>query len=144
MCLCTCTQGFAPPLFFFSKILISPPPLDQFLNEGLVDNTGAMILNLHKFALGYMYEAKHTETAMIHIIEISARAHVHTLTQVFSLGYVEETTNVIVNGIVESIKLAHENMVLGQLYLNSGVLYNASINRSPTAYLLNPLEEREK
>ena len=103
-----------------------------------------MILNLHKFALGYMYEVKHTETAIIHIIEISVHAHVHTLTQVFSLGYVEETTNVIVNGIVESIKLAHENMVLGQLYLNSGVLYNASINRSPTAYLLNPLEEREK
>lgn len=77
---------------------------------------------------------------------ISAKlcAHKHTLHQVFSLGYVEETTTVIVNGIVESIKMAHENMVLGKLYLNSGVLYNASINRSPTAYLLNPLEEREK
>ena len=49
---------------------LRPPTLDQFLNEGLVGSTGAMILNLHKFALGYMYEAKHTETAMIHM-------HVH-------------------------------------------------------------------
>ena len=82
----------------------------------------------------------------IHIGIVSTKlyAHAHTLPQVFSLGYVEETTTVIVNGIVESIKIAHENMVLGKLYLNSGVLYDASINRSPTAYLLNPLEEREK
>ena len=31
--LCTCTQGFAPPLFHKYSFR---PPLDQFLNEGLV------------------------------------------------------------------------------------------------------------
>jgi len=63
---------------------------------------------------------------------------------VFSLGYVNESLTVIVDGIVESIKMAHENMAPGKMLLNSGVLYNASINRSPTAYELNPPEEREK
>ena len=33
MCLCTCTQGFAPPLFYKHSFR---PLLDQFLNEGLV------------------------------------------------------------------------------------------------------------
>ena len=110
-------------------------------------------MSLNCIALGC--QATYIETTMIYIINshvqvweliesVKLCAHAHTLPQVFSLGYVEETTTVIVNGIVESIKMAHENMVLGQLYLNSGVLYNASINRSPTAYLLNPLEEREK
>lgn len=41
-------------------------------------------------------------------------------------------------GIVGSISRAHENMVEGKLLINYGDLYNASINRSPTAYPLNP------
>ncbi len=45
---------------------------------------------------------------------------------------------VITIGIVESISIAHDNMVEGELLVNHGDLYNASINRSPTAYPLNP------
>ena len=41
-------------------------------------------------------------------------------------------------GIVESISRAHDNMKEGKLYVNSGELLDASFNRSPTAYLLNP------
>ena len=61
-----------------------------------------------------------------------------------SLGFVKESLDAIVNGVVASIQAAHNNMQPGKLYLNSGLLWNASINRSPAAYMRNPEEERMK
>ena len=66
------------------------------------------------------------------------------LYQVTSLGFVEQMFDAIVDGIVESIKRTHESMRPGRLYVNSGELLDANINRSPTAYLLNPPEERAR
>ena len=48
------------------------------------------------------------------------------------------------NGIVESIKMAHENMQEGTLYVGKGDLFDANINRSPSAYLNNPEAERKQ
>ena len=59
-----------------------------------------------------------------------------------SLGFVGQTLNAIVDGIVESVKIAHANMRQGHLYINAGMLLDASINRSPSAYLNNPKGER--
>ena len=59
-----------------------------------------------------------------------------------SLGFVNQTLEAIVSGIVESVKIAHENVKPGQLFINNGTLLDASINRSPSAYLNNPEEER--
>ena len=59
-----------------------------------------------------------------------------------SLGFVGQTLEVIVDGIVESIRMAHDNMKPGHLFINTGMLLDASINRSPSAYLNNPEEER--
>ena len=59
-----------------------------------------------------------------------------------SLGFVGQTLDAIVDGIVESVKIAHDSMELGQLFINSGILLDASINRSPSAYLNNPETER--
>ncbi len=61
-----------------------------------------------------------------------------------SLGFVGQALDAIVDGIVESIKIAHGNIRAGKLYLGTDNLYNASINRSPSAYLNNPPEERSK
>jgi len=61
-----------------------------------------------------------------------------------SLGYVEQTLTAIVDGIVESIKIAHADMKLGTMAVNQGQLMDANINRSPSAYLNNPAEERAK
>ena len=47
-------------------------------------------------------------------------------------------------GIVQSITIAHENLQKGKIFINQGDLIDASINRSPTAYLCNPPEERAK
>ncbi len=56
----------------------------------------------------------------------------------------EQSLTAIVDGIVESIKMAHDNMQLGHLAVNQGFLYDANINRSPSAYLNNPADERAK
>jgi len=61
-----------------------------------------------------------------------------------SLGFVEQALNATVEGIVNSISIAHDNMKPATLSLGTGMLYNASINRSPSAYLNNPEEERSR
>lgn len=61
------------------------------------------------------------------------------------VGFQPENYEVIVNGIVKAIAMAHNNMVDGaQVYINEGELLEANINRSPTAYLANPESERAK
>nr|XP_043607298.1 neutral ceramidase 2-like [Erigeron canadensis] len=59
-----------------------------------------------------------------------------------SLGFVRQSFDVLVDGIEKSIIQAHENLRPGSVFINKGELLDASINRSPSAYLNNPEEER--
>ncbi|KAL7612537.1 hypothetical protein Lser_V15G04740 [Lactuca serriola] len=59
-----------------------------------------------------------------------------------SLGFVQQSFNALVDGIERSIMQAHENLRPGSVFINKGDLLDASINRSPSAYLNNPEEER--
>ncbi|CAN6442957.1 unnamed protein product [Victoria cruziana] len=61
-----------------------------------------------------------------------------------SLGFVRQSFDVIVDGIEKSIVQAHEGLRPGNIFVNKGELLEASINRSPSAYLNNPPEERSK
>lgn len=63
---------------------------------------------------------------------------------VTSLGFVRQSFDVIVNGIEQCIVEAHNNLHPGKIYVNKGDLLDASVNRSPSAYLNNPAEERGK
>ncbi|XP_018564239.1 neutral ceramidase isoform X2 [Anoplophora glabripennis] len=58
------------------------------------------------------------------------------------LGFVQQTFDALVSGITKSIARAHENMVDARIFINSGELLEANINRSPQSYLKNPKEER--
>jgi neutral ceramidase len=60
------------------------------------------------------------------------------------LGFVQESFDSLVDGITQSIINAHESMVEGKIFLTSGTLLDANINRSPASYLYNPEEERAK
>ncbi|XP_069668622.1 neutral ceramidase isoform X2 [Periplaneta americana] len=60
------------------------------------------------------------------------------------LGFVRETFIALMTGIINSIRNAHETMTKGRIYMAQGELLYANINRSPTAYLANPPEERAK
>ncbi|XP_068668819.1 neutral ceramidase 2-like [Aristolochia californica] len=61
---------------------------------------------------------------------------------VTSLGFIRQSFDVIVDGIEKSIVQAHENLRPGSVFVNKGEILDAGVNRSPSAYLNNPLEER--
>lgn len=67
----------------------------------------------------------------------------YVLYQMTSIGFVKETFDSWVTGITESIYMAYMNQrEKGTIRLNQNKLVDASINRSPTSYMLNPEEER--
>ena len=58
------------------------------------------------------------------------------------LGWIEETTKPMVEGIVNAIVRAHDHLQEGSITVSQDELLDTSISRSPAAYLLNPKEER--
>ncbi|KAJ3969998.1 Neutral/alkaline nonlysosomal ceramidase [Lentinula raphanica] len=66
------------------------------------------------------------------------------LPQITSLGYVAATANAIVQGTVLAVQRAHDSLAPGSLSLGNTTVLNANINRSPSAYLANPAEERAR
>ncbi|XP_053390202.1 uncharacterized protein LOC123563648 [Mercenaria mercenaria] len=70
--------------------------------------------------------------------------HQYLLYDITSLGFVRETFDSLVEGIMRSVDRAHNNMKPANIYVNTGELLESNINRSPSAYLNNPPEERAK
>ena len=68
----------------------------------------------------------------------------YLLPQITSRGFHKPSYRAIVDGAVESIKLAHSNLAPGHLSVGSIEVEDANINRSPYAYLANPPEERAR
>ncbi|KDQ56458.1 hypothetical protein JAAARDRAFT_195093 [Jaapia argillacea MUCL 33604] len=66
------------------------------------------------------------------------------LPQITSLGYVKQTADAIVAGTVLAVQRAHDSLALGKLSFGNVAVLNGNINRSPSAYLANPVEERER
>ncbi|KAI8818710.1 Neutral/alkaline nonlysosomal ceramidase [Fimicolochytrium jonesii] len=64
------------------------------------------------------------------------------LTQVTNFGLTPGAREAIAEGISQAIVEAHTNFSPATVNINKGRLENASINRSPTAYLNNPASER--
>ena len=58
------------------------------------------------------------------------------------LGYDKQNFDTIVDGIYQAIVRANDNLTAGGIRVASADLNDASINRSPDAYLLNPASER--
>jgi neutral ceramidase len=59
------------------------------------------------------------------------------LVDITTFGFVEENWEACVNGVVQSIIRAHQNLQPGTIKMNIGQVENANINRSPAAYLNN-------
>ncbi|NXY87709.1 ASAH2 ceramidase, partial [Alcedo cyanopectus] len=68
----------------------------------------------------------------------------YTLFWLTSKGLIKPSLNAIVNGIIKSIDIAHQNMKKGNLFMNRGTVENSQINRSPFSYLENPAAERSR
>ena len=65
-----------------------------------------------------------------------------TIFQFAGSGWVPQTIDTYVNGVVASVVQAHEKLAPARAFLASGRVEGANINRSPTAYLRNPAAER--
>ncbi|WPH01643.1 hypothetical protein R9X50_00449300 [Acrodontium crateriforme] len=68
----------------------------------------------------------------------------YLLPQITSRGFHKPSYQAIVDGAVQSIVNAHENLAPGRLSVGTVQIKDANINRSPYAYLANPPEERAK
>lgn len=66
----------------------------------------------------------------------------NTMLQFAGGGFVPATVDAFVNGTVAAIANAHRSVQPVDIHMNVGQVLNASINRSPSAYLRNPEEER--
>ncbi|TFY76333.1 hypothetical protein EWM64_g7679 [Hericium alpestre] len=66
------------------------------------------------------------------------------LPQITSLGYVKETADAIVQGTVRAVQQAHASLAPGKLSLGNTTVVDGNANRSPSAYLANPADERAK
>ena len=102
------------------------------------------VVNKLKSLYGDLYTNDNVLISGTHTHSAPAGYFQYVMYEIMSLGFINQTLQALVNGIVESINLAHNSIRPGRLLLNSGQLYDASINRSPTAYQLNPPEEKAK
>jgi neutral ceramidase len=68
----------------------------------------------------------------------------YALYDLTTFGFIPQNFEVIVEGIVQSIVRAHDNLAEGSPRMAAGELTGASRNRSPEAYRLNPAEERAR
>eukprot|EP00697_Spironema_sp_BW2_P003066 gnl/Spiro4/14098_TR7571_c0_g1_i1.p1 gnl/Spiro4/14098_TR7571_c0_g1~~gnl/Spiro4/14098_TR7571_c0_g1_i1.p1 ORF type:complete len:772 (+),score=231.04 gnl/Spiro4/14098_TR7571_c0_g1_i1:48-2363(+) len=67
------------------------------------------------------------------------------LYDITSFGWNSDSFWTVVNGIVRAVQRAHDNVVPhGRIFVNRGKLNDANRNRSPSAYLNNPQEERDR
>lgn len=61
-----------------------------------------------------------------------------------SAGFISQTLEALVDGLVRSVERAHDSLQPARIYWHQGELLDASINRSPTSYANNPAEERAR
>ncbi|XP_057955051.1 neutral ceramidase 1-like [Malania oleifera] len=102
------------------------------------------VLERLKARYGDLYTEKNVAISGIHTHAGPGGYLQYVVYIVTSLGFVRQSFDVIVDGIEKSIMQAHENLRPGSIFVNKGELLNAGINRSPSAHLNNPAEERSR
>lgn len=102
------------------------------------------LLERLKVRYGELYTEKNVAISGIHTHAGPGGYLQYVVYIVTSLGFVRQSFDVLVDGIEKSIIQAHENLRPGSIFVNKGELLDAGVNRSPSAYLSNPAEERSK
>ncbi|XP_071106095.1 neutral ceramidase B-like [Haliotis cracherodii] len=93
---------------------------------------------------GSLYTERNLCISGIHTHSGPAGFHQYLLFEITSLGFVNQSFVALVDGIVDSIRMAHSTVRPGNIFINSGELLNSNINRSPAAYANNPEAERKR
>eukprot|EP00879_Flechtneria_rotunda_P016060 GHRR01016798.1.p1 GENE.GHRR01016798.1~~GHRR01016798.1.p1 ORF type:complete len:712 (+),score=214.79 GHRR01016798.1:134-2269(+) len=93
---------------------------------------------------GGLYNADNVVLSGTHTHASPAGFLQYVLYSITSLGFVQQSFDALVDGISEAVRFAHEDLAPADVSWASGELQGANINRSPTAYLANPADERAK
>ncbi|XP_068645208.1 neutral ceramidase 2-like [Aristolochia californica] len=102
------------------------------------------VLERLKSRFGYVYNEENLAISGTHT-HAGPGGYLQYVTYIItSLGFVKQSFDVIVTAIEQSIVQAHNNLRPGSIFINRGDVANAGINRSPSAYLFNPPEERAR
>ncbi|CAB9514030.1 Neutral ceramidase [Seminavis robusta] len=64
--------------------------------------------------------------------------------QITSLGFSDEAMDAYAEGIAQSIHRAYSKLTRCEITVAEDLLFDSNINRSPSSYLLNPVEERKR
>ncbi|KFO76813.1 Neutral ceramidase, partial [Cuculus canorus] len=102
------------------------------------------VLNKLKSKYGELYRQDNVILSGTHTHSGPGGYFQYTLFWITSKGLIQPSLHAIVNGIVKSIDIAHQNMKKGRLFINRGIVENSQINRSPFSYLENPESERSR
>ncbi|KAK4481366.1 hypothetical protein RD792_012253 [Penstemon davidsonii] len=102
------------------------------------------VLERLKSRYGELYNEENVAISGIHTHAGPGGYLQYVIYSVTSLGFVPQSFDAIVNAIELSIVQAHDNLKPGSILINTGDLDSAGINRSPSAYLFNPPQERAK
>ena len=102
------------------------------------------VLQQLKALYGNEYTAQNVIISAIHQHSGPGGYSLHALYNLSTMGFDKKNFNTICDGIVQSIVRARANMQAATIKIARGALLNASVNRSPTAYLLDSQKERSK
>ncbi|KAI8637597.1 Neutral/alkaline nonlysosomal ceramidase [Parasitella parasitica] len=138
-------QGILQRLWARSFIVQDKDNRIVFVNtdtQSMGDIVKKRVIDALEARYGALYTEKNVMISSTHSHSGMGGYLQYTLYEFASLGWIEETVKPMVDGIVQSIINAHDNLEDGSLALSQGELLNTNINRSPQAYLMNPKEER--
>ncbi|XP_075389552.1 neutral ceramidase [Tenrec ecaudatus] len=102
------------------------------------------VMNRLASKYGSLYRQDNVILSGVHTHSAPAGYFQYTVFVIASEGFSNRTFQYMVNGIVKSIDIAHENMKPGKILMNKGNVEGVQINRSPYSYLQNPPSERAR
>ncbi|KAK7259757.1 hypothetical protein RIF29_25370 [Crotalaria pallida] len=102
------------------------------------------VLERLKSRFGNMYTEENVAISGTHTHAGPGGYLQYVVYSVTSLGFVKQSFEAIANAIEQSIIQAHNNLKPGSIFINTGDVKGAGINRSPSAYLQNPADERTR
>ena len=114
------------PLVF---VIIDKGAIFQSVNQAVIDQLSS--------TFGSLYTDKNIILSANHTHVSPGGFSCYQLYNLATGGHFSTNFNILVQGIVRAIKQAHLNISPGRIYYHKGILTNASINRSLSAYNLN-------
>ncbi|OBK31726.1 alkaline ceramidase [Mycobacterium asiaticum] len=101
------------------------------------------VLRLLAMSYGDTYTARNTLITTTHTHAGPGGYCAQLLYNLSTSGFRPATFTAIVDGIVEAVRYAHEDLAPADVTLSHGELRDASINRSPTSFDRNPASDRD-